>query len=119
MKISRLEGSKTEEIQEYDSQGVFVASIIDTLVGASLKWLWFDPHSKVGSHEAISSLIYIVINGEGWIQVEQMEPISVITGDCVLWDPGDLIALGSDTGMQVIAVESRLPEVSAFQGRQL
>ncbi len=115
MRVFRIDETNNEEVKEFGSQGTFVASIVDVLAGASLKWFWFDPYSKVGSHKAGSPLIYIVINGEGWVHAGQMEPIQVTLGDCIFWDTGDLVEIGSDAEMQVIAIESRLPAPNAFQ----
>lgn len=85
------------------------------MAGASLKWFWFDPYRKVGVHNAESPLVYLVINGKGWVHVEQKEPVQITMNDCIFWDTGDLVEIGSDAGMQVIAIESRLPAADAFQ----
>lgn len=72
------------------------------------------PYSKVGAHKAESPLVYLVINGEGWVRVEQKEPVLITMNDCIFWDKGDLVEIGSDAGMQVIAIESRLPAANTF-----
>jgi hypothetical protein len=34
--------------------------------------------------------------------------------DCIFLDTGDLVEIGSDAGMQVIAIESRVPAADTF-----
>lgn len=61
------------------------------------------------------SLIYIIIEGNGWAGGGQPEPIPITSGDYVYWLTGEWFEVGSDTGMQVIGIESRRPEVDVFK----
>ncbi|MCL4559109.1 MAG: hypothetical protein M1281_00650 [Chloroflexi bacterium] len=117
MRTLHIDETNNLAIKEYGSQETYLASIFDVLGGASLKWLWFDPHSKVGAHKAESPQVYIIIEGEGWAIGEQIEPIPLISGDYVYWDKGDRLEVGSDSGMQVLSIESSIPEASIFRIR--
>jgi len=45
------------------------------------------------------------------------EPIPVIAGDGVFWDTGEWHEAGSESGMVVILVESKLPDPVSFSAR--
>jgi hypothetical protein len=115
MRIFQINQSQNEEVKEFDSQGAYISPIVEVIAGATIHWLWFDPHSIIGLHKTESPLIYIVAEGDGWVRGEQIEPMEVSSQDCVFWDSGELCEVGTATGMQVIAIESRQPEVNDFK----
>jgi hypothetical protein len=115
MRIFHIDPSQNEEVKAFHSQGAYLSPIVEVLAGAAIQWLWFDPHSHMGLHKTESPLIYIVVEGTGWVITEQIEPMEISCQDYVFWDIGDWCELGTDDGMQVIAIESCLPEPNVFK----
>jgi hypothetical protein len=115
MKIFHINPSQNEEVTAFKSQGLYLSPIVEVLESAAIHWLWFDPHSHMGLHRTESPLIYIVVEGSGWVKTEQIEPVEITYQDYVFWDTGDLCEVGTDDGMQVIAIESCRPEPNVFK----
>ncbi len=111
MNISHINPAPSQEVKEYDSSGAYILPIVETIAGANIHWLWFDPNSKIGYHKIESPLIYIVNDGEGWVRGDGSEPIDIQAGDIIYLDMGEWFEAGSETGMSLILIENRLPDI--------
>lgn len=84
---------------------------------AAIHWMQFDPHSSIGGHYLTSPQIFLIVEGVGWVKSNDLEPIPVVMGDGVFWDTGEWHEVGSEGGMTVILIESKLPDPAAFVAR--
>lgn len=117
MKIFRIESEKGFEIREHGSTNVFLSSVIDVDRSATIHWMRFDPRGSVGGRYLASPQIFLIVEGEGWVKSNNPEPIPVMVGDGVFWDTGEWHEAGSESGMVVILVESKLPDPASFLTR--
>ena len=117
MKIFRIDSDNEYEITEHGSTSVFVSSFVDIDRSASIHWMHFDPRGLIGRHSLTSPQIFLIVEGEGWVKSDNPEPIPVMKGDGVFWETGDWQEAGSDSGMTVILMESKLPDPAAFFAR--
>jgi quercetin dioxygenase-like cupin family protein len=77
----------------------------------------FDPHGSIGGHLLSSPQIFLIVDGEGWVKSNNPEAIPVMAGDLIFWDAGEWHEAGSDSGMTVVLIESKLPDPLAFSAR--
>jgi hypothetical protein len=117
MRIFRIESGNVHEIREHGSSSVFLSSIVEVMRSAAIAWMHFDPRGFIGGHSLTSPQIFLIVEGDGWVRSNQPEPIPVSMGDGVFWDTGDWQEVGSDNGMMVILIESKLPDPAAFFAR--
>jgi hypothetical protein len=52
-----------------------------------------------------------VVSGEGWAAGRDGHAVPLVSGDAVLWEPGEEHASGSSTGMVAVLVQSPVPPV--------
>jgi quercetin dioxygenase-like cupin family protein len=117
MRIFRIESGNGYEIREHGSTNVFLSPVVDVDRSATIHWMHFDPRGLIGGHYLTSPQIFLVAEGDGWVKSNNLEPIPVIMGDGVFWDTGEWHEAGSESGMNVILVESKLPDPAAFLAR--
>ncbi len=60
----------------------------------------------VGYHQAPVPQLFIVIQGEGWVQGEDTNRIIIKSGKGVLWKKGEGHASGSETGLAALVLQS-------------
>ncbi len=68
---------------------------------------------SVGYHPTRLWQLYAVVSGEGWVTGEDRRPEPIRSGEAVLWEPGEGHESGSDGGMVVCTVQSRVDPTSA------
>jgi len=117
MRIFRIESGNMHEIRDHDSTNVFLSSVVDVDRSAAIHWMQFDPRGSIGGHSLTNPQIYLIVEGEGWVKSTDLEPIPVMMGDGVFWDTGEWQEAGSESGMMVILIESKLPDPAAFVAR--
>jgi quercetin dioxygenase-like cupin family protein len=116
MRIFRIESENGYEIREHGSTNVFLSSVVDVDT-ATIHWMRFDPRGSIGGRHLTSPQIFLIVEGDGWVKSNNLEPIPVMVGDGVSWDTGDWHEAGSESGMTVILIESKLPAPSSFLAR--
>jgi len=117
MRIFRIESENGYEIREHGSASVFLSSIIDVNRSATIHWMHFDPHGSIGGHYLTNPQIFLIVEGDGWVKSNNPEPIPVTMEDGVFWDTGEWHEAGSESGMTVILIESKLPDPVTFFAR--
>lgn len=50
--------------------------------------------------------MFIVIEGEGWVQGESDEKVKVQKGEAVFWEKGESHVCGSQKGLTAIVIQS-------------
>jgi mannose-6-phosphate isomerase-like protein (cupin superfamily) len=112
-----MESAEPHEMEEHGSTNVFLSPVIDIDKSVTMHWMHFDPHGSVGGHTLTSPQLFLIIEGDGWVKSNGIEPIPVMAGDGVFWDMGEWQEAGSEGGMTVILIESKVPDSTAFLAR--
>lgn len=106
MKFFRFGRDVRREITAFNSLNVGITPIIKNEGPISVGCMYFDKDSVVGMHPATVPQLFLVIEGDGWVQVEGSEKVPVSKGTAVFWDAGEQHESGSETGMTAIIIES-------------
>jgi len=117
MRIFQIESETGYEIKEHGSTNVFLSSVVDVERSTAIHWMRFDPQGSIGGRYLTSPQIFLIVEGDGWVKSNNPEPIPVTMGDGIFWDTGEWHEAGSESGMTVILIESKLPDPAAFFAR--
>lgn len=118
MRIFRFDQEGETELKEYESANVFISPFLQTDRGIALHCLSFELRGKIGPHQIMSSHLFLITRGKGWVRSDTPDPIEVESGNGVFWETGEWLEVGSGTGMTAIVVESRIPDPYVFSVRQ-
>ncbi|WP_144562819.1 cupin domain-containing protein [Neobacillus bataviensis] len=65
----------------------------------------------VGYHKAPVSQLFIVIQGEGWIEGEDNHRLMLKSGEGVFWEKGEGHTSGSEKGLTALVLQSEKLEM--------
>lgn len=68
--------------------------------------LYFEADSEIGPHPTGFSQLFLVVSGSGWVASDDGHRVSLESGEGAYFDKGELHSKGSETGMQVIMIQS-------------
>ncbi len=77
-----------------------------------LVMLRLGPGGLIGGHPAGGDQLFLVVQGDGWVRVEDGEPEPIAAGEAALWGAGEWHESGSDGGMTAIVLEAEALEVA-------
>lgn len=68
--------------------------------------MYLEANGIVGFHEAVSSQLLLVVNGQGWVRCDLNQVAHVSMGDAVFWEQGEWHETKTETGLTAIVIES-------------
>ncbi len=68
--------------------------------------LHFEPHGKIGEHQAGFDQLFLVVQGRGWASGADGRRVELSAGQGVYFERGELHSKGSDIGMMAIMVQA-------------
>ncbi|PKG23468.1 cupin domain-containing protein [Niallia nealsonii] len=94
------------DVINYQSIAASYTKILKTEEQTNIGFMHIEPNGKVGYHQAPVAQLYIVVEGEGWIEGEDKKRIMLKSGEGVFWEEGEGHASGSDGGMTALVIQS-------------
>ncbi|QJC52978.1 cupin domain-containing protein [Paenibacillus albicereus] len=104
MKIYQLPGREVP-IDAFSSEGVMFSGITRHEGRIQLSSMRIEAGGTVGRHEARTSQLFLLIDGEGWVSGGDGQRIAVKAGQAAYWEAGEAHESGTRTGMTVIVAE--------------
>lgn len=110
MRIMRVGQSRARTVDRWDSIGVTIGALAryQDPEGASVVLARYEAGSVLGRHVARGWQLFAVVDGAGWVSGDDGVRADVGPGEAALWSPGESHESGSDGGMTVCIVESRV-----------
>ncbi|MEJ2598899.1 MAG: hypothetical protein P8Z00_11240 [Anaerolineales bacterium] len=106
MKILRFDAEVGRQIEQFGSVQVSLAGIARLSGKAQVSCMHIGPGGRVGYHPAAAAQLFLVVQGDGWVQGETAEQAPIHAGQGALWKAGEEHASGSAVGMTAIVIES-------------
>src|ERR1700741_1876801 len=103
MRIFTFDASTARPISDFGSD--FSLAPIAQTSGARIQLISVPPGGCVGRHTAVTTQLFLVTAGQGWVTGADDERISIAAGQGALWDEGEDHAAGTETGMTAVVVE--------------
>jgi len=83
--------------------------ILSRIVGADEKLVvncfHLEPGGVVGRHEAVTSQLFLVVQGSGWVQGEGSARIPIEVNQAANWNKGEWHEAGTNSGLTAIVLE--------------
>lgn len=100
-----------QRIGNYHSISAFYSKVIKTEEQTNIGFIEIKEGGIVGYHEAPVPQLFIVIQGEGWIEGEDKGRIALKCGEGVFWGKGEGHTSGSETGLTALVLQSEKLEI--------
>lgn len=95
-----------QRISNYNSVSAFYSKVIKTEEPTNIGFIDIEQGGIVGYHKAPVSQLFIVIQGEGWIEGEDNTRLTLKSGEGVFWEKGEGHTSGSETGLTALVLQS-------------
>lgn len=106
MKLLRFDWGVAKTIHRYDSSGFTIARIAHLFDEAVVHCAYLTANGVIGYHQATTSQLFLVVQGEGWVRSESPDKISIKAGQAVYWEKGEGHESGTEAGMTAIIIEA-------------
>lgn len=106
MRIFRFDHEVAHPVKQFDSANVAVGRGVRTDGKTQVTVIHVEPGGTLGFHPSTGRQLYMVMNGDGWVEGPEREPRPIHAGQAAFWDAGEWHASGSDTGMTAVSVEA-------------
>lgn len=107
MQTFRFDSQVGRIINQYDSAFHLVPLLRAQSEGdVGVECFFFRPGDHVGRHPAGLPQLFCVVAGEGRVEGEDGEPVSISTGQAAFWTPGEEHAAATGTTMTAIVVQA-------------
>ncbi|KAA0546584.1 cupin [Bacillus sp. BGMRC 2118] len=105
MKLFTFSKEIGKEIKAFGSN--FVMSRIGTgEEGFHVGCMYLDKNDVIGRHDAVTSQLFLVVSGEGWVSGADHEKVRINVGEAAFWEKGESHEAGSETTMIAIVIEA-------------
>ena len=105
---------ENKPIRAFGTTGVAGSALtrVGKVDGAAVDVLAFEPGAVLGRHPTRLWQLFSVVSGTGWASGADGVPASLISGDAVLWEPGEEHESGSEDGMLAVVVQTPIPPLA-------
>lgn len=105
MKIFRFDPEVGQEVEQFGSVKAIISKILHLENEAAISSVYIRPNGKLGHHQAVTSQLFLLVQGEGWIRGETEEKLAIREGRAIFWEQGEWHESGTETGMTAVIIE--------------
>jgi quercetin dioxygenase-like cupin family protein len=95
-----------QEISNYNSISAFYSKLMKTESPTNIGFINIEQGGIVGYHKAPVPQLFLVVEGEGWVEGEDKKRKAVKSGQGVFWHKGEGHISGSETGLTALVLQS-------------
>ncbi|HJV17276.1 MAG TPA: cupin [Bacillales bacterium] len=95
-----------QAVTNFNSVSAIYSKIMKTVESTNIGLMYIEKGGKLGYHEAPVPQLFILVQGEGWIEGEDKKRIMLKSGEGVFWENGEGHSSGSDTGLTALVIQS-------------
>ena len=106
MKIFKFNKEIGQEVRNFNSDLAFYSKLMKTEETTNIGFMYIEKGGVVGFHKAPVPQLFIIVQGEGWIEGEDRKKIILKSGDGVFWGKGEGHASGSEVGLTAVVIQS-------------
>lgn len=105
MEILGRETEAEHPITEFGGRGAHAAELASGSGEAHVYRLRFEPGGSIGRHVAGFDQVFVLLEGEGWVEGEDGQRRSVRAGDLAMFARGETHSKGSESGMTALMIQ--------------
>jgi quercetin dioxygenase-like cupin family protein len=102
------------KITNYDSLLATYSKVLRTEEPTNIGFIHIEKGGVVGYHQAPVPQLFIVVNGEGWIEGDDEKRVFLKCGEGVFWNKGEGHISGSDKGLMALVIQSEDLKAPSF-----
>ncbi|KAA0944243.1 cupin [Sporosarcina sp. ANT_H38] len=106
MEILRFGKEIAQEISNYNSISAFYSKLMKTESPTNIGFIYIEKGGIVGYHKAPVPQLFLIVEGEGWVEGEDRKRVMVKKGLGIFWDKGEGHISGSETGLTALVLQS-------------
>jgi len=106
MKIFRFDSDVGQEIDQFGSVNVTISKIVHLKNDAVVHCVYIRPNGKIGSHQAVTQQLFLLVQGEGWVRGESNEKHTIQAGQAAFWEKDEWHESSTGTGMTAVIIEA-------------
>ena len=106
MEIIKFGKEIAQEISNYNSVSAFYSKLMKTTSPTNIGFINIEQGGMVGYHQAPVPQLFLVIDGEGWIEGEDKKRKAIKSGQGVFWAKGEGHISGTETGLTALVLQS-------------
>jgi quercetin dioxygenase-like cupin family protein len=95
-----------QEIGNYNSVSAFYSKLMKTETPTNIGFINIEQGGVVGYHKAPVPQLFLVVEGEGWVEGEDKKRITIKRGQGVYWNKGEGHISGSEKGLTALVLQS-------------
>ena len=114
MNIYHFDADVGRAIDNFGSKNFILSRIAQLTAPARVSCFYLGSNGKVGSHQATTPQLFLVVQGEGWVRDETSQRISITMGCAVFWDKDEWHESGADNGLTAVVIESEVMNPAEF-----
>ena len=93
-------------ITQFGSQRLMITGIARVIGGdVQIACMHLEPGGCVGTHQADTRQLFVVVRGEGWVRGPEPERTAIREDQVAIWETGEEHEAGSETGMVALVIE--------------
>jgi quercetin dioxygenase-like cupin family protein len=105
MRLYTFAASAGRAIADFGSIGLTITPIMRTADAAQVVAMWLAPGGIVGRHPASGGQLFLVTQGDGWVEGGDGARRDIHAGQAAWWDDGEAHTAGTDSGLAVLVIE--------------
>jgi quercetin dioxygenase-like cupin family protein len=112
MRLYRFDADAGRPIADFGSAGLVIAPVARSAGGAQVVAMWLAAGGSVGRHPAEGGQLFVVTQGEGWVEGSDGVRQAIHAGQAAWWDDGEAHAAGTESGMAALVIEGDALDLS-------
>lgn len=106
VRIYRFDAGAGHPITQFGSERVSISGIVRVARGGmQIGCMYLEPGGRVGTHQAATSQLFLVVRGEGWVRGPEQMRTPIRADQAAYWEPGEEHESGSESGMVALVIE--------------
>ena len=105
MKLFRFDPEVGQQIEQFGSVKAIISKILHLENEAAVSSVYIRLNGKLGHHQAVTSQLFLLVQGEGWIRGETEEKLPVREEQAIFWEQGEWHESGIENGMTAVIIE--------------
>lgn len=105
MRLYRFDADAGRPIADYGSAGLTIAPVALSAGAAQVVAMWLAPGGSVGRHPAVGGQLFLVTQGEGWVEGGDGVRHAIRAEQAAWWGDGESHAAGTQSGMAALVIE--------------
>jgi quercetin dioxygenase-like cupin family protein len=96
LKIFRFDTAVGRKLEQFGSINAMLSGVVRLTSEAQVSCIYLAPDGMVGYHQAATSQLFMVVQGEGWVRGESPDRSSIASGRAAFWERSEWHESGTE-----------------------